>query len=147
MSLLRPVHAARRVYDEYPRTFWTIAVVTFIDRLGGALIFPFFALYITSKFGVGMTEVGILFMLFSIPSFFGGLIGGALADRFGRKGIIVFSLTATAASTLMMGFIETLEAFYVLGSWWACWPTWEVPPTRRPWPTSSRRISAPAGSG
>jgi MFS family permease len=114
MSLLRPVHAAKRVYDEYPRTFWTIAVVTFIDRLGGALIFPFFALYITSKFGVGMTEVGILFMLFSVPSIFGGLIGGALADRFGRKGVIVFSLTTTAVSTLMMGFIESLEGFYVL---------------------------------
>ncbi len=114
MSLLRPVHAAKRTYDEYPRTFWTIAVVTFIDRLGGALIFPFFALYITSKFNVGMTEVGILFMLFSVPSLFGGLIGGALADRFGRKGVIVFSLTTTAVSTLMMGFIESLEAFYVL---------------------------------
>lgn len=114
MSLLRPYHLATRLYNEYPRTFWTLAVVTFIDRLGGALIFPFFALYITSRFGVGMTEVGILFMLFSVPSIFGGLIGGALADRLGRKGVIVFSLITTAVSTLIMGFIDSLEAFYVL---------------------------------
>jgi MFS family permease len=114
VSLLRPYHAAVRVYNDYPRTFWTLAAVTFIDRLGGALIFPFFALYITSKFGAGMTEVGILFMLWSVPSIFGGLIGGALADRLGRKGVIVFSLMTTAVSTLMMGFIESLEAFYVL---------------------------------
>jgi MFS family permease len=114
MSLLRPVYAAKRVYNEYPPTFWTIAVVTFIDRLGGTLVFPFLSLYVTSRFGVGMTEVGILFMLFSVPSIFGGLIGGALADRFGRKGVIVFSLMTTAASTLMMGFIDTLPAFYVL---------------------------------
>lgn len=114
MSLLRPVHAARRIYGEYPRTFWTIAVVTFIDRLGGTLIYPFLSLYVTSKFQVGMTEVGILFMLFSVPSLFGGLIGGALADRLGRKGVIVFSLMTTAVSTLLMGFIDSLEAFYVL---------------------------------
>lgn len=114
MSLRRPYDAAARVYHEYPRTFWTLAVVTFIDRLGGALIFPFFALYITSKFDVGMTEVGILFLLFSVPSIFGGLVGGALADRFGRKGVIVFSLVTTATSTLLMGFIESLEVFYVL---------------------------------
>src|SRR5512136_140113 len=114
MNLLRPLYAARRIYGEYPRTFWIIAAVTFIDRLGGSLVFPFFALYITSKFGVGMTEVGVLFMLFSVPSVFGGLIGGALADRFGRKGVIVFSLTTTAISTLMMGFIDSLEGFYVL---------------------------------
>lgn len=114
MNLLQPFYSARRVYREYPGPFWTLAVVTFIDRLGGALIFPFFALYITRKFGVGMTEVGILFLLFSVPSVFGGLIGGALADRLGRKGVIVFSLIMTAGSTLLMGFIESLEAFYVL---------------------------------
>ena len=114
MSLRRPYLSALRLYHEYPRPFWTLAIVTFIDRLGGALIFPFFALYITSKFGVGMTEVGILFLLFSVPSVFGGLIGGALADRLGRKGVIVFSLITTAISTLMMGFIDSLQAFYVL---------------------------------
>ncbi|MBM3121591.1 MAG: MFS transporter [Chloroflexi bacterium] len=114
MSLLQPYYSARRIYREYPGPFWTLAVVTFIDRLGGALIFPFFALYITSKFGVGMTEVGILFLLFSVPSVFGGLIGGALADRLGRKGVIVFSLVMTAGSTLLMGFIDSLQAFYVL---------------------------------
>jgi len=114
MSLRRPFDGVVSVYHDYPRTFWTLAVVTFIDRLGGALVFPFFALYITSKFNVGMTEVGILFLLWSVPSLFGGLIGGALADRFGRKGIIVFSLVTTAASTLAMGFIESLDVFYVL---------------------------------
>jgi len=114
MSLLRPYYSAVRLYHEYPRTFWTLAVVTFVDRLGGALIFPFFALYITSRFGVGMTEVGILFLLFSVPSVFGGLIGGALADRLGRKGVIVFSLITTAVSMLVMGFIDSLQAFYVL---------------------------------
>jgi MFS family permease len=114
MSLRRPYLSALRLYHEYPRSFWTLAVVTFIDRLGGALIFPFFALYITSRFGVGMTEVGILFLLFSVPSVFGGLIGGALADRLGRKGVIVFSLITTAVSTLVMGFIDSLQAFYVL---------------------------------
>jgi len=114
MNLLQPYYSARRIYREYPGPFWTLAASIFIDRLGGALIFPFFAMYITRKFGVGMTEVGILFMLFSVPSVFGGLIGGALADRLGRKGVIVFSLVMTASSTLLMGFIDSLQAFYVL---------------------------------
>lgn len=71
------------VYHEYPRVFWNLVVITFIDRIGGALIFLFFALYLTSKFGVGMTEVGMLFATFSISSFAGSAIGGALTDRFG----------------------------------------------------------------
>lgn len=64
--------------NEFPSEFWTLVIVTFIDRLGGALLFPFFALYITSKFGVGMTQVGVLFAAFSFSSFLGTLMGGAL---------------------------------------------------------------------
>ncbi|MBU2610219.1 MAG: hypothetical protein KJ606_04660, partial [Chloroflexi bacterium] len=60
------------IYHEYPRAFWTVVVVNFIDRLGGSLLFPFFALYITRRFNVGMTEVGGLFAIWSAASFIGG---------------------------------------------------------------------------
>ncbi|MCJ7435070.1 MAG: MFS transporter [Anaerolineales bacterium] len=99
-----------RIYHEYPRTFWTVVIISFIDHIGGALIFPFFALYLTSKFDVGMTRVGVLFAAFSLSSFGGSAIGGALTDRFGRKGIIVFGLFASAFSALAMGFATTFQS-------------------------------------
>ncbi|MCK4725023.1 MAG: MFS transporter [Anaerolineales bacterium] len=102
------------LYREYPRSFWTLIGVTFIDRLGGALLFPFFALYITEKFSVGMTEVGILFAAFSASSFIGSMLGGALTDRFGRKGMVIFSLVSTSVSSVLMGLVNSLEAFFVL---------------------------------
>lgn len=102
------------MYREYPRTFWTLMGVSFIDHLGGSLLFPFFALYITSKFEVGMTEVGILFALFSVSSFIGSALGGALSDRLGRRGMLIFSLISTSISTLMMGLVESLSVFYIL---------------------------------
>lgn len=102
------------VYHEYPRPFWTLVGVTFIDHLGGALLFPFFALYITSKFGVGMTEVGVLFAVFSISSFIGAMLGGALTDRMGRKGMLIFSLVSTSVSSVAMGLVNSMEAFFVL---------------------------------
>ena len=104
----------RDLYYEYRRSFWILVGVTFIDRLGGALLFPFFALYITSKFKVGMTEVGILFALFSASSFVGSMLGGALTDRWGRRSMLIFSLLASSFSTLAMGFVESLQVFYVL---------------------------------
>lgn len=36
-----------KIYWEYPRQFWIIVGSNFIDRIGGGMIFPFFALYIT----------------------------------------------------------------------------------------------------
>ena len=103
-----------QIYREYPRDFWMMIVVNFVDRLGGSLLFPFFALYITKRFNVGMTEVGGLFAVFFISSFLGAFPGGALTDRFGRKGIIIFSLIATAFSTLLMGFVNEFQFFLVV---------------------------------
>jgi len=105
------MNRALQIYREYPRDFWMMIMVNFVDRLGGSLLFPFFALYITKKFDVGMTEVGGLFAVFAISSFIGAFPGGALTDRFGRKGIIIFSLISTSLSTLAMGFVNEFRFF------------------------------------
>jgi MFS family permease len=112
--MLNQLTKIKSVYAEYPKTFWTLVVVTFIDRLGGFLLFPFFALYITKKFNVGMTEVGILFALFAGSSFIGSFLGGALTDRIGRRSMVIFSLLTSAFSTLAMGFVDSLSAFYMI---------------------------------
>ena len=106
---------AARTYNEYPRTFWMMILVNFIDRLGGSLLFPFFALYLTRRFGIGMTQVGFLFAVFSASSFLGAFPGGAITDRFGRKKIIIFSLLASSFSTLLMGFANSFEVFVIIG--------------------------------
>jgi MFS family permease len=108
------MNRALEIYREYPRDFWMMIVVNFVDRLGGSLLFPFFALYITKKFEVGMTEVGGLFAIFFLSGFIGAFPGGALTDRFGRKGIIIFSLIATSFSTLFMGFVNEFQFFLVV---------------------------------
>src|SRR3990172_8687702 len=97
------MNRAMQIYREYPHDFWMMIVVNFVDRLGASLLFPFFALYITKKFSVGMTEVGVLFAIFYISSFIGSMIGGALTDRLGRKGGVIFSLIATSLSAIAMG--------------------------------------------
>lgn len=106
--------SVKRIYRELPDKFWTLVGASFIDRLGGALIFPFFALYITQHFGVGMTEVGTLFAFFSISSIIGGAIGGALADKYGRKTLIIFSLIMSAGSTVIMGLVDDIKVFYLV---------------------------------
>ena len=89
------IDGIRAIYNEYPRTFWSLMLITFIDRVGGSMLFPFFALYLTKKFEIGMTQVGVLFAAFSLSSFVGSMLGGALTDRMGRKGIIIFGFGAT----------------------------------------------------
>ena len=106
--------ALRALFNEYPRQFWVLVFSSFIDRLGGALLFPFFALYITKKFSVGLTEVGLIFAMFSVTGLVSNLLGGALTDRIGRKGILIFGLVMSAVSALMMGLVERFELFLLV---------------------------------
>ena len=99
------------VYHEYPRAFWIYNIIVFIDRFGGFMLYPFFALYLTQKFQIGMTTVGIVFAIFSLSGFVGSALGGAITDRMGRKGVIIFSLALSALSALGMGLAPTLEMF------------------------------------
>jgi MFS family permease len=106
----------RSTYHDYPSNFWVLVGANFIDTIGRTAMIPFFALYVTDRFGVGMTEAGILFAVFSVAGFFGNMIGGALTDRLGRKSIILFGLVISALSSLAMGLVDSLEAFYLLAA-------------------------------
>jgi MFS family permease len=103
-----------KIYHEFPRLFWVVVGVGFIDRIGGTLLFPFFALYITQKFNVGMTEAGVLLGISSLFGLIGSTIGGALTDKFGRKQLILFGLVFSAISTLTFGLVNQLSVLYPL---------------------------------
>ena len=96
----------KSLYPEFPRKFWIVVGVHFIDKIGGTLVFPFFALYITGKFGVGMTEAGILLGLLSLAGILGSVVGGGLTDRLGRRKLILFGLLASALSALLFGSVN-----------------------------------------
>ena len=104
----------KNAFREFPLKFWVLVSATFIDMIGGTLIFPFFALYITQRFNVGMTEAGVLLAIFSIAGFVGSLMGGALTDKFGRRGMVLFGLVFSALSSLSMGVVDELSLFYLL---------------------------------
>ena len=103
-----------KIYHEFPRLYWVVVAVRFIDGIGGTLLFPFFALYITQKFDVGMTQAGILLGISSLFGLVGSMFGGALTDKFGRKQLILFGLIFSAISTLGFGLVNDLNILYPL---------------------------------
>ncbi len=105
-----------KIYHEYPKAFWIYNIIVFIDRFGGFMLYPFFALYLTDKFKIGMSTVGILFAVFSVSGFIGSALGGALTDRMGRKSVIIFSLVLSSLSALGMGFAPTLGIFIAVSA-------------------------------
>jgi MFS family permease len=106
----------RSTYHEYPDRFWILAGAGFIDNIGRTMVFPFFALYVTQKFSVGMTEAGLLLAVFAVASFLGNLVGGGLTDRFGRRRMLLIGLVISALSSVSMGLVNDLGVFFVLAA-------------------------------
>jgi len=106
---------ARRLIGSYPRSFWIIAVAdVFPTGVGHMLVFPFLAFYATNRFGVGMTQVGLLFTAMAVCDVLGSMLGGALSDRFGRKPVLALGQLGSGFAVLLMGWAESFPSFFTL---------------------------------
>lgn len=61
--------------------------INFIHKLTQTAIFPFMTIYFAQQFGA--TLAGVLILMTTVLSFVGSLYGGAWADRYGRKRVLV----------------------------------------------------------
>jgi MFS family permease len=111
---MKGVENITKLYNEFPRLFWFVVLARFVDSLGGAILWPFFSLYVTQRFNVGMTQAGILLGINSFFALFGSMLGGALADKFGRKKLILLGLVLSGLSSLSLGLIDSLQMMYPL---------------------------------
>ncbi|MBM3125865.1 MAG: MFS transporter, partial [Chloroflexi bacterium] len=90
-----------------PGAFWLLFAGTLINRIGGFVV-PFLALYLTSHRGLPVAQAGLIVSLFGAGSFLAQLIGGELADRFGRKPVLLISFLAAPAFVVSLGLAKDL---------------------------------------
>jgi MFS family permease len=88
-----------------PRAFWFLVTAALIDRIGG-FAQVYLAIYLTTKVSVAMA--GVMVSLLSLGGLAGGPLGGALADRLGRKPVIMGGLLFTACSWLNVAHADGL---------------------------------------
>lgn len=85
------------------RNLFVIAVVAFVNALGYGIIIPIMYTY-SQKFGLSDFDSGLLFALFSLCSFLSTPLLGRLSDKYGRKPLLMISISGTAISFLMAAF-------------------------------------------
>jgi MFS family permease len=96
-----------------PGAFWTIWVGTLIDRLG-CFVVPFLALYLTGERGLSVAQAGFIVSLHGAGGMGAGLLGGALADRIGRRRTALGALVAGACGVLLLAVARQLWAIGAL---------------------------------
>ena len=86
-----------------PRAFWLLVTAALIDRIGGFAA-PYLAIYLTAKADVSVATAGVVVSLMAVGGLVGAPLGGALADRLGRKPMLIGGLLLTAASWVNVAF-------------------------------------------
>lgn len=90
-----------------PRTFWLLWAGTIVNRLGGFVV-PFLTLYLTGPRGLPVSQAALMVSLFGGGSFLASLVGGDLADRLGRRPVMLLSFLVAPAAMLAVGLAEDL---------------------------------------
>lgn len=103
---------ARATYMEFPKVFWVLVLGTFIDMFGRSSVQLFLVLFFTKRFGIELSQAGVLLLLFTFSAMIGRTLGGALTDRLGRRKMIAFGIIASALSSLVIPFVPSLTMMY-----------------------------------
>ncbi|MGR6918340.1 MFS transporter [[Actinomadura] parvosata] len=102
--------------ERLPRTVWWLVLARAINRLG-AFSLGFLTVLITTDFGVGAVAAGAISAAFGLATIPSRLLGGVLADRFGRRRTIVAGLAGCAlaqAGIALSSSVAMVAVFAVL---------------------------------
>jgi MFS family permease len=87
--------------------YWFLWVGTLINRFG-SFVLPFLTLYLTSQRAISVSLAGLIVSLFGIGAFAAQLVGGELADRLGRRPVMLMSLLVTPVFMVILGFVSAV---------------------------------------
>jgi MFS family permease len=97
------------LYPRLPRDIRVLLAARAVNRLG-ALSVPFLSLELTRELGASLTTVGGLLAAFGAASLVSRVLGGHLADTWGRRNTMVAGLMACAAAQVAIATATSLVA-------------------------------------
>ncbi|MCW8377167.1 MDR family MFS transporter [Streptomyces justiciae] len=103
MADTAPLHQRLR---QLPRSAWVIFAGMFLIKFGNFLN-VFLVLFLVSR-GYSTAQAGLAVAAVGLGTFVGNMIGGTVADRFGRRSAIAVSMFGSAAATAAVPFTDGL---------------------------------------
>jgi MFS family permease len=89
-----------------PRPYWFLFAGAFLNKLGG-FVMILLAFYLKDVRSLSVEGAGFVVSLYGAGSFVAAPVGGALADRIGRRRTLVASMLLGAAAMLHLGAAST----------------------------------------
>ena len=93
---------------------WQLLVGMVLVRTASFMTLPFLAIYMQNEFQASPLLIGLAVGIAPLTATFGGVIGGYLTDRFGRKKIIFASMVTWALTFFGFAFATVPWMFIIL---------------------------------
>ncbi|HEU0294047.1 MAG TPA: MFS transporter [Anaerolineales bacterium] len=108
------INLLKGFYNQYPRQFWLMITGIIIATAGGSMIWPFLVIYASSKLNLPLSTVAALISINAGTGLIASLIAGTLADKIGRKAVMVFSLAVNGIAYFLLIYAQTYLHFAAL---------------------------------
>lgn len=92
-----------RNYIGLPKEIYILCLATLINRLGDFVV-PFLSLYLTQKIGMSTWASGIIITVATVICIPASLIGGKVADMYGRRKLYLFAQSLSALFLIPCAF-------------------------------------------
>ena len=106
--------ALQHLYNQYPRQYWLMITGIIFATAGGSMIWPFIVIYASGKLNLPLSTVAVLISINAGTGLIASLIAGTLADKIGRKVVMVSSLAVNGIVYLLLVNAQTYAHFAAL---------------------------------
>jgi MFS family permease len=98
---------------DLPRVFYLLLAGRLFNMVGNSLVFPFLSVFLASRLHGSMTLVGLTLAGYGVVQVVSVLVGGILADGWGRRRVMLLSLGGGAGAAYLVGSVHPLWALFV----------------------------------
>ena len=96
---------------EFDRRVWLLLFAMLAFRFGQGLYYPFSTIHFHNVVGIPLSLVGAGLGALAAASVVSGLVSGPLSDRYGRKPLMLVSLSGSAATFLAFALVEDFAGY------------------------------------
>ncbi|MRX70764.1 MFS transporter [Bacillus lacus] len=91
-----------------------IVFLVFARSWYGSAIGNFYTFYAMEKYGLSISQAQVYIFVFLVMGAVGTFGGGPLADKFGKKNVILYSLLLSAPLSLLLPFVNAFFSYIIL---------------------------------
>lgn len=102
-----------RIYHEYPKQIWVLALAMVINTMGMSMLFPLNTLYIKNVLGGTIAAAGVILMIQQIFNIFGNVIGGWSYDKIGPKRTILTGILISIVLVFSLIFVSDISIYAI----------------------------------